>query len=335
MIQLYDVTLRDGSHANGHRYSKEAIKEYTSKLDGIGIDVIEVGHGNGCGASSLHIGRSCTTDEIMLKTARENLKKTKLGAHFIPGISMIDRDIVMALDMGVDIFRIATHCTEADLSEKSIKYVKKYGKIAYGVLMMCNMTSKEQLCKEALKMESYGADSIIFMDSAGAFMPEGVKELILYLKEFIRVPLGFHAHNNLGLAISNSLEAYTAGAEIIDGAIQGYGAGAGNTQLEILCCLFKQNNLGMSVNINELLKFSDWVRYGIAENKKGIDPICITSGCCGVFSGFALPVKKASEYYNVDAYTIFQELGRRKVVGGQEDQIIQIAKNLSLSKLNK
>ena len=233
-ILICDPSLRDGNHAVAHQLSQDQVRAYCLAADRAGIPIIEVGHGNGLGASSLQVGLAKTTDKVMLTTAREALRTSKLGIHVIPGFATIERDLKPAVDYGVDVFRIAAHCTEADITERHIRFCRNLGKNVFGVLMMSHMADVPTLCAEARKMESYGAEAIIIMDSAGYYLPEDVTERIGALTAGLSIPVGFHGHNNLGMAVANSVAAIRAGASILDACARGFGAGAGNTQIEAL-----------------------------------------------------------------------------------------------------
>ena len=258
-INLYDVTLRDGSHAISHQLDEMQIDEYTKGIEKTGIYAIEVGHGNGLGASSVLVGQSKISDELLIKTAKNNLHSTKLGIHVIPGFATINKDIKNALYWGVDIVRVASHCTEADTTERHLGYVREKGKEAYGLLMMSHMTTPEILLDEAIKMQTYGAEAIVILDSAGSYLPDDVKERISLLSQNLNIPIGFHAHNNLGLAISNSLVAIESGAQIIDGAVKGFGAGAGNAQLEVLVALLEKMDYQTNIDLYKMLDVADMV----------------------------------------------------------------------------
>ena len=238
-IILTDSSLRDGNHSVKHTISLDTIEKYCVFADKVGIPIVEVGHGNGLAASSLLIGKSPYSDKEILTTARNNLKKSKLCVHTIPGLCTID-DIKQASDCGVDIFRVATHCTEATLSKSHIEFLSKSDKEVYGVLMMSALIDTENLVQQAKIMEDYGAKALIIMDSTGSYLPNDVEERISSLKENINIKIGFHAHNNLGCAVANSLIAVQSGADMIDACIRGFGAGAGNAALEILIPTFKQ-----------------------------------------------------------------------------------------------
>lgn len=329
---FFDSTLRDGSHAISHQLSVKNIKDYCKAIDDVGLYVVIVGHGNGLGASSLQVGFSAVVDDKMLKTAKKELKKTKLGAFLIPGFGTIKEDIDPAINEGVDLFCIAVHCTEADVAQQHIEHIRRKNKEVYGVLMMSHMASKERLLKEALKMKSYGVSGIIFMDSAGASTPEMVSETIGYICNNIDLKIGFHAHNNLGLAVSNSLLALQSGAKIIDGTLRGFGAGAGNCQLEVLVGILTKLKIESGINLYKMMDTADKVVSKIMKFPQEISSLSLISGLAGVFSGFATKVKQAGQRFGVDPRDIFMELGRRKIVAGQEDFIVYAAMYLANNK---
>ncbi len=337
-LLFFDSTLRDGSHAIKHQYTKDNITAYCHAIDKAGMHTVIVGHGNGLGASSLQVGLSNLSDHEMLETARETLHKTKLGAFMIPGFGTISDEIDPAIKDGVELFCIASHCTEADVTKQHIEHIRKKGAEAYGVLMMYHMASTEKILEEASKMQDYGAQGVIIMDSAGASTPEMVKRTIATLSENLTARVGFHAHNNLGMAVGNSYIAIQEGATIIDGTIRGLGAGAGNMQIEALVALLIKNNYELDVNFYAMLDASEKVVKEFFPVSTGLTDISIVSGMAGVFSGFAAHVKAAAKEFQVDPRDIFIELGKRKVVGGQEDQIVDVAVELKKkneqSKLN-
>jgi 4-hydroxy 2-oxovalerate aldolase len=328
-ILISDPTLRDGNHAVNHQMNAHQIKAYASAADAAGIPVVEVGHGNGLGASSLQVGESLLDDETILRIARESLTHSKLGIHVMPGFATINKDLKMALDMGVDVFRVAAHCTEADITQRHISYVRDRGKEVYGVLMMSHMASKDVLAEEAQKMESYGAEGVIIMDSAGAYLPVDVKERIGELVKRLNIPVGFHAHNNLGMAIANSVAAADAGATILDGTARGFGAGAGNAQLEVLVAVLERIGYSTGIDLYKILDASDLAEEEVLREIPRIKTSSIVSGLAGVFSGFAKHVERISGEYGVDPRDVFFELGRRKIVAGQEDMIIEVATTLA------
>jgi 4-hydroxy 2-oxovalerate aldolase len=331
-VLISDATLRDGSHAIAHKLTKEHIAAYASAADAAGIPIVEVGHGNGLGASSLQVGLSLLDDREMLETARKNLVRSKLGIHVIPGFATIKKDLAMAFELGVDVVRIASHCTEADITERHISYSREQGKEVFGVLMMSHMASKEVLLDEALKMQSYGAEAIIIMDSAGAYLPADVKERITHLASHLNIPVGFHAHNNLGMSIANSIAAIEAGAKLLDASSRGFGAGAGNAQLEVLVAVLQKMDYATGIDLYKVLDAAEVVERSIMEQVPSIKSDSIVSGLSGVFSGFAKHVTKAAKEYGVDPRDVFFELGKRKVVAGQEDIIVEVAMALSEKK---
>jgi len=327
-ILISDPTLRDGNHACAHQLSAQQIAIYCEAADKAGVPIVEVGHGNGLGASSLQVGLSKEDDKTILETAKKHLNKSKLGIHVIPGFATIKRDLVKAIDIGVDVIRVASHCTEADITQRHLGYVRERGKEAYGVLMMSHMASASVLVEEAQKMELYGAEGIIIMDSAGAYLPSDVQEKISALVNGLKVPVGFHAHNNLGMAIANSVTAIESGAKILDGTARGFGAGAGNAQLEVLVAVLEKMGYVTGIDLYKILDASDIAEKKIMSTVPTIKSDSIVSGLSGVFSGFAKHVSRISNEYEVDPRDVYRELGKRKIVGGQEDIIIEVVMDL-------
>jgi 4-hydroxy 2-oxovalerate aldolase len=334
-ILFFDSTLRDGSHAISQKLSAKQIRDYCRAIDGAGLHTVIIGHGNGLGASSLQVGLSALSDKEMLTIARKELKKTKLGVFLIPGFGTIKEDIGPALELGVDVVCVAIHCTEADVTRQHIEYVRKRGKEAYGVLMMNHMASKERLLEEARKMQDYGALGVIIMDSAGASTPEMVAERVKLLSDNLNIKVGYHAHNNLGLAVSNSYTAIKNGATIIDGTIRGFGAGAGNAQLEALAGLLAKEKIPTGLDLYKLMDASENIVSNMMKSHHGVSSVSLISGLAGVFSGFKDHVLRAAERFDVDPRDIFLELGRRKMVAGQEDFIVDVAMYLSQKKKGK
>lgn len=331
-IILTDATLRDGSHACGHQISVDQIRRYATAAEAAGVDYLEVGHGNGLGASTLQVGLSLVPEHEMLTTARGCLKQTGLSVHVMPGFATAKREIAAAMEAGVDLFRVGSHCTEADLTQRHISYVRNTGKEAWGVLMMTHMASKEVLLEESRKMQSYGAQGIMLMDSAGAAVPDDVRQKIGLLAEKLEVPVGFHAHNNLGLSVANSMAALEVGARILDGTGRGFGAGAGNAPLELIVAAMQRVGFSTGADLYKVLDVGELAEELFAENLPVSNSITIISGLAGVFSGFAKPVQRAAKQMGVDPRDVFVELGRRKVVGGQEDLILEVAGELAATR---
>ncbi len=332
-ILISDPTLRDGNHAVAHQLTAGQIAIYCAAADKANVPIVEVGHGNGLGASSLQVGESAVDDVTMLTTAREHLSKSKLGIHVIPGFATIKRDLKRAIEIGVDVIRVASHCTEADITQRHLGFVREKGKEAYGVLMMSHMAPPDILVEEAQKMELYGAEGIIIMDSAGAYLPADVTERIAALVDGLSVPVGFHGHNNLGMGIANSVAAIEAGATILDGTARGFGAGAGNAQLEVLIAVLAKLGYSTGIDLYKILDAADIAEREVMPLIPVIKSESIVSGLAGVFSGFSKHVTRISKEYNVDQRDVYFELGKRKVVAGQEDLIIEVV--LDIVKLNK
>lgn len=327
-IQICDVSLRDGNHAIKHQMTIDSIIRYCKLAEESNIPVIEVGHGNGIGASSLLIGESLVPDIDMLKAASEHLSNTKLGVHIIPGIATIERDVKPAIECGVEVFRVASHCTEATVTKTHIEYLSKLNKTVYGVLMMSALATPEILLENAKLMEEYGANAIIIMDSTGTYLPLDVKERIELLVNNLSIEVGFHGHNNLGCAVANSLVAVQCGATIIDACIRGFGAGAGNTQLEIIIPVLEKSGYQTDIDFSKIINGADEVMEYLIKEIPVSAPINILTGLNKLFSGFSKPIIKASKLNNIEYSSLIFELGRRKLVAGQEDLIVEIAQKL-------
>jgi 4-hydroxy 2-oxovalerate aldolase len=321
-ITLVDSTLRDGNHAMKHQIPAQVYRDYAKGAEIAGIEILVVGHGNGLGASSIHLGQSLVSDKEMLSITRRELNKTKLGAFVIPGFATL-KDIEMAISEGVDVFFVASHCTEANITKKYIEHSKVP---TYGVLMMSHMADSFKLLEQAKLMESYGCKGIFLMDSAGSSLPNDVKLKIEVLVEHLKIPVGFHAHNNLGMAVANSLSAIGRGATMIDATTRGFGAGAGNTQLEVLVAVLHKIGYSTGLDLSQLLENTKII--ATLKEPQLVSPMSIMSGLHGIFSGFNPHIERIAKEYNVDPYKILEELGKLKVVAGQEDMILEVAKNL-------
>lgn len=332
-IIIHDPTLRDGNHAVKHQLSAEQIKIYAKAANDANIPVLEVGHGNGIGASSLQVGLAKETDQVMLETAKSQLTTTKLGVHCIPGFATRSKDLDLALECGVDVFRIACHVTEADVTKDHIAYVREKGKEVYGVLMMSHMADVDILISEALKMESYGAEGVVIMDSAGTYLPIDVSERISALRSALKGHVGFHGHNNLGMAVANSLVAAEHGATILDGTARSFGAGAGNTQLEILVAVLDKMGYPTGVDLYKILDAGDIAENHLLQEIPSVKSTSIVSGLAGVFSGYKRHVDRVSIEYGVNPRDILFKLGERGVVAGQEDIIVEVA--IELAKIKR
>lgn len=328
-VTLVDTTLRDGSHAVRHSYTEEQVAKIAAGLDRCGVEIIELSHGDGLGGSSYTYGFSKTSEFDLLRAASAQIQHSKLAVLLLPGIGTI-ADLKQAKACGASVVRVATHITEADVSAEHIKAAKELDMFAVGFLMMSHMAPVERIVEEAKKMESYGADYINLADSAGYLMPEGVRARISAVVEAVSIPVGFHAHNNMGMAIANSLAAVEAGASYLDGTLRGLGAGSGNAQLEVLTGVLKRNEIHMgNVDFYGLMDLAKEAVDPIMLRPQVIDNGSLMLGYAGVYSSFLLHVYDAASKYDLDPRDILVELGRRGMVGGQEDMIIDVAYQLS------
>lgn len=327
MSLLYDVTLRDGNHALRHTLTAKFVTDYCSVADNSGVWAVEVGHGNGLGASSFLVGKSSETDEALLTAAREQLKTAKLAVHTIPGFATIKRDLIPAIEIGVEVFRVATHVTEANTAEKHIEYLANQDVVVHGVLMMSHMIDIKGLVEQAGLMKSYGATAVILMDSSGHFVPIDVRDRVDAIKNDLDFEVGFHAHNNLGVAVSNATTAVERGAILVDGASMGLGAGAGNAQLEAIVANSVKTGKPLSP-IEDFLEMSLLVEQTYPGNLPRTTSSSIESGLAGVFSGYAPQVKQLSEELGIEVAVLWHEMGKRKLVAGQESMIREIAQDL-------
>ena len=328
-IRITCQTLRDGSHALRHQFTKKNIRDYCKGAEKAGIDTVFCGHGNGLSASSFQVGFSLLSDKQMLETARKELHKTKLGTFMIPGFAT-KHDLQPAIDIGIDTIMVATHSTEANVSRQHMEYAKSKDLEVFGVLMMAHTVDKFKLLEQAQLMQSYGADNVLLMDSAGAILPGEASEKVNYLSSCLDVPVGFHAHNNLGMAVATSLAAVKAGATFLDCTSRGLGAGAGNCPLEVIVAVLHKLCYETGLNLYDLMDNSDLVKKIMDEHNhvQEISMTSLASGLAGIFSGFKDHVLREAKKYNVDPRDIFFRLGELKAVAGQEDLIKDVAKEL-------
>jgi 4-hydroxy 2-oxovalerate aldolase len=323
-VVIYDPTLRDGHHAVRHQLGADQLRAYAQAADAAGVPVVEVGHGNGLGASSLQVGRARLSDDEMLSVVREALGSSRMAVFMLPGWGTT-ADLDKAIAHQVDIVRIGTHCTEADLAERHLGYLCEHGIETQGVLLMSHMVGPERLARECAKLASYGANAVGIMDSAGHYLPADVSERIRAIREAVDVPVLFHGHNNLGMAVANSVAAAQAGAGIIDACARGFGAGAGNTQLEVVVPVLERTGFAVGIDLYGLLDAADIAERVLMPAPPTIDSVSIVSGLAGVFSGFKNRVLDVSCREGVDLRDVFFELGRRQVVAGQEDLVMDVA----------
>jgi 4-hydroxy 2-oxovalerate aldolase len=326
-FRLIDSTLRDGSHAISHQYDADEVVAIVKGLDQAGIQVIEIAHGDGLGGSSFNYGFSKVPEKDLIARACDATTNATIACLLLPGIGLAD-DLREVHEMGVGMARIATHCTEADISEQHIKTSKALGLETIGFMMMAHMNSPEGLVEEALKMQSYGADAIYIADSAGAMTTEDVRVRVNALVSALDIPVGVHAHNNLSMAVANSMAAYEEGATNLDGTSAGLGAGAGNCPTEILAAVSDKYGISTGVDVLALMDVAEEIVRPLMPRQQVIDRAGLILGYAGVYGSFLLHSQRAAERYNVSQAEILLELGRRKVVGGQEDMIIDVALDL-------
>ena len=325
--RLTDTTLRDGSHAISYSFTTEQVRDVVKSLDEAGVPVIEVSHGSGLNGSTIQQGFSKIPEYDLIKTAVETAKQAKIAILFVPGIGT-SKELQEAVDIGISIIRIAVHCTEADVTEQYFRLAKELGIEAVGFLMMSHTQPPEVLAEQAKLMESYGADAVYVVDSAGALVPEGVRERISALKEVLSIDVGFHAHNNLGLAIGNTVAALEAGADQVDGTLRGLGAGAGNAPTEVLVAVFNRMEIKSGLDLSILMDVAEDVVAPIMLGPIVLDRDNLSSGYAGVYNSFLLHVRHAAEKFNLNPAEILTELGKRQAIAGQEDWIIDVALEL-------
>jgi len=329
-IKVHDMTLRDGMHPKRHLMSLEQMLSISKGLDEAGVPLIEVTHGDGLGGSSVNYGFPAHSDEEYLSTVIPAMKQAKVSALLLPGIGTVDH-LKMAKELGVHTIRVATHCTEADVSEQHITYARKLDMDTVGFLMMAHMASAEKLIEQAKLMEGYGANCIYVTDSAGYMLPEDVYEKIDAVRQALKpeTEIGFHGHHNLSMGVSNSIEAIRAGARRIDAAAAGLGAGAGNTPMEVLVAVCERMGINTGVDVFKISDVAEDLVVPIMDHPIRIDRDSMTLGYAGVYSSFLLFAKRAEKKYGISAREILVELGRRGMVGGQEDMIEDTAMTMA------
>ena len=329
-VAVHDMTLRDGMHPKRHQMTLEQMTQIASGLDRACVPYIEVTHGDGLGGSSVNYGFPAHTDEQYLGAVIPLMKQAKVSALLIPGIGTVDH-LMMAKDLGVHTIRVATHCTEADVSEQHIIKARSLDMDTVGFLMMAHMSDAQSLVKQAKLMESYGANCIYITDSAGYMLPDDVTIRLDAVRQALKpeTELGFHGHHNLAMGIANSLAAVAAGASRIDAAAAGLGAGAGNTPMEVFIAVCARMGVETGVDVFKIQDVAEDLVVPIMDHIIRIDRDSLTLGYAGVYSSFLLFAKRAEAKYGVPARDILVELGRRGMVGGQEDMIEDTAMTLA------
>ncbi|MCG8639683.1 MAG: 4-hydroxy-2-oxovalerate aldolase [Desulfobacterales bacterium] len=326
-INIIDTTLRDGMHSVAHQYTLDQVRDIAAALEAAGAYAVEVSHGDGLGGSSIQYGYGRHSDEEYLEAAAQVLEKTRLAVLLLPGIGLKE-DLEMAYRCGARVSRVATHVTEADIAEQHIGLSKKLGMESANFLMMAHMVPLDVMLHNAKLMESYGADLVYVVDSAGYMLPGEVGERVKAMKDHLGCKVGFHAHNNLGLAMANVLAAVDAGADYLDGSLSGMGGGGGNASTEMLAAVLERSGIDSGLDLYKTTDAAE-IAAPIKRQAKEDTSAQLMLGYAGVYSSFMLHANRAANRFNVDARDILVELGKRRVVGGQEDMIIDVAHELA------
>ncbi|PEB47988.1 4-hydroxy-2-oxovalerate aldolase [Bacillus pseudomycoides] len=327
-IKITEVCLRDGSHVMGHQFTEEQVRSVTRSLDEAGMHHIEVSHGDGLGGSTLQYGKSLVDEMKLIEAAVEECKQSKVAVLLIPGIGTI-HELKQARSIGANLVRVATHVTEANVSAQHIHFARELGMEVCGFLMMAHSAPIEKLVEQAKLMESYGAQAVYVTDSAGALLPHEVRERIQALRQSLNIEIGFHGHNNLSVAVANTITAIEEGATRIDGSVRCLGAGAGNAQTEVLLAVLDRMGYKLDIDLYKMMDLAEDIVAPLLPGPQEIQKGSLVMGYAGVYSSFLLHAERAAHRFGVDARDILIELGRRKVVGGQEDMILDVTAELA------
>jgi 4-hydroxy 2-oxovalerate aldolase len=327
VIAVTDTTLRDGSHPMRHRFTADQVEAVTRALDRGGVPVIEVSHGDGLGGSSLQYGMSAESELTLIARAAATARRARIAVLLIPGIGT-RHDLAAAAAHGARLVRIATHCTEADISEQHFRLGAELGLETVGFLMMSHMLGPSELAEQAALMAGYGASCVYIVDSAGAMVPDDVRRRVRAVSESAPA-VGFHAHNNLGLAIGNTVAAIEEGASRVDGCLRGLGAGAGNAATELLAAVLDRMSLESGLDVFALSDAAEQVVKPMMPFQPFPDRESLAIGYAGVYSTFLLHAKRHAERLRLDPREILVELGRRRAVAGQEDWILDVALDIA------
>lgn len=327
-VVITEVALRDGSHAVNHSFTETQVEKVVHALDDANMPYIEVSHGDGLGGSTFQYGQSAVDEFKLIEIAVKTARNSKIAVLLLPGIGTVN-DLKRAKDLGVSMVRVATHVTEADIAEQHIKAALEMGFSTVGFLMMAHMVTPEVLLEQARKMENFGVEAVYVTDSAGAMLPDEVGEKIALLKANLQCEIGFHGHNNLGLAMGNTLAAIQSGATRIDGSIRALGAGAGNTQTEVLVAILRKKQIYTGIDLYKIIDVGENLVASLLLKPQEITKGSLILGYAGVYSSFLLHAERAAIKYGIDSRDILYRLGELQVVGGQEDMIVDVAKQLA------
>ncbi len=329
-VRVTDTSLRDGSHAKRHQFTEEHVRSIVAGLDDAGMPVIEVTHGDGLGGSSYNYGESLVDERKLMAVAVETARRAKIAALMLPGLGTKD-DITAIADLGVSIVRVATHCTEADISEQHFGLAREIGLETVGFLMMAHTIGPDDLAKQARIMADAGCQCVYVVDSAGAMILEDASDRVAAVVAELGddAQVGFHGHENLSLSLANTIEAIRAGAVQVDGSTRRFGAGSGNTSCEALAAVTDRLGITTGLDTLKMIDVAEDVVRPVMDDECVLDRMSLIMGYAGVYSSFLKHAYRAAERYGVPGADILMECGRRKLVGGQEDQIIQIAADLA------
>ena len=329
-VLFHDMCLRDGMHAKREQISVEQMVKVATALDAAGVPLIQITHGAGMGGNSLQHGFALASNEEYLRAVCPLMKQAKVSVLLIPGLGTM-RELQSAYDCGARSVHVATHCTEADTSPQHIAFARKLGMDTTGFLMMSHLNSPDGLAQQGKLMEGYGAQTVYITDSAGFMLPADVTARVSALRAVLKpeTEIGFHGHHNLGLGVWNSIAAIEAGASRIDGSVAGLGAGAGNTPLEALLAVCERLGVETGVDLFKLMDVAEDVIVPMMDHMVRVDRDSLTLGFAGVYSTFLLHAKRAAARFGVPARDILVELGRKKMIGGQEDMIEDTAMTMA------